>query len=154
MIWEDIGRRYMNVEGMLPFENLVSEYIKETGNNIIYRSTPVFTGNNLLADGVLLEAYSVEDNGAGITFCVFCYNVQPDIQIDYQTGASVIDGTTPAVIPESQPSTESPKSDAVYRTPSGKKYHFDPECGGKNSYETTLEDAKKVGLTPCSKCVQ
>ena len=80
------GTRYLNVEGMLPFENLVDDYIEETKNHVMYRSTPVFTDDNLVADGVLMEAYSVEDNGAGISFCVFCYNVQPEITIDYKTG--------------------------------------------------------------------
>ena len=82
------GTRYMNVDGMLPFENMVDDYIEETGNNVMYRVTPVFAGNNLVADGVLLEAYSVEDNGKGICFCIYCYNVQPGIFIDYATGKS------------------------------------------------------------------
>jgi DNA-entry nuclease len=76
------GTRYLNIQGMLPFENMVADYVKETGNHILYRSTPIFEGNNLLASGVLLEAYSVEDNGDGICFNVYCYNVQPDISIN------------------------------------------------------------------------
>ncbi len=80
------GTRYMNVDGMLPFENKIDDYIDRTGNNVVYRVTPVFTNGNLLADGVLLEAYSVEDNGKGICFCVFCYNVQPNVIIDYKSG--------------------------------------------------------------------
>ena len=82
------GTRYMNTEGMLPFENEIDDYIDKTGNNVMYRVTPVFSGKNLVADGVLLEAYSVEDNGKGICICVFCYNVQPCIMIDYATGES------------------------------------------------------------------
>ncbi len=82
------GTRYMNVEGMLPFENMVADYVKETGNHVMYRVTPVFNGSNLVADGVLMEAKSVEDNGEGILFNVFCYNVQPGITIDYATGDS------------------------------------------------------------------
>ena len=82
------GTRYLNVDGMLPFENMVDDYIDNTGNSVMYRSTPVFTKNNLVADGVLMEAYSIEDNGAGISFCVFCYNVQPSITINYATGDS------------------------------------------------------------------
>lgn len=82
------GTRYLNVDGMLPFENMVDSYIEDTGNHVMYRVTPVFKENNLLADGVLIEAYSVEDNGQGISFCVYCYNVQPSIIIDYATGAS------------------------------------------------------------------
>lgn len=80
------GTRYLNVDGMLPFENKIDAYIEKTGNNVVYRVTPVFTNGNLLADGVLLEAYSIEDKGKGISFCVFCYNVQPNIVIDYKTG--------------------------------------------------------------------
>lgn len=82
------GTRYMNVEGMLPFENMVADYVKETGNHVLLRVTPVFKENNLLAEGVLMEAQSVEDRGNGILFCVFCYNVQPGIVIDYATGES------------------------------------------------------------------
>ena len=82
------GTRYLNVEGMLPYENMVDDYIDYTGNHVMYRVTPVFTGDNLVADGVLMEAYSVEDNGKGIQFCVYCYNVQPNINIDYATGES------------------------------------------------------------------
>lgn len=82
------GTRYLNIEGMLPFENLIDEYIENTGNNVMYRVTPVFKENNLVADGVLLEAYSVEDDGQGVLFCVYCYNVQPTITIDYTTGES------------------------------------------------------------------
>lgn len=80
------GTRYMNVEGMLPFENMVSEYVKETNNHVLYRVTPVFEGDNLLASGVVMEALSMEDNGEGICFNVYCYNVQPGVVIDYQTG--------------------------------------------------------------------
>ena len=83
------GTRYFNVNGMLPFENKVADYIKENENNhVLYRVTPVFEGNNLLATGVEIEAYSVEDNGQGVCFNVFIYNVQPGISIDYATGKS------------------------------------------------------------------
>lgn len=82
------GTRYMNVEGMLPFEITVAEYVEETGNHVMYRVTPVFSGSNLVADGVIMEAYSVEDEGAGVNFCVYVYNVQPGVKIDYETGES------------------------------------------------------------------
>lgn len=144
------GTRYLNIDGMLPFENDIAEYVEKTGNHVMYRVSPVFTGNNLVADGVLLEAYSVEDNGKGISFCVYCYNVQPDITIDYATGKSYGGNTS-----VSKPTTNNSGADVntgIYRTPSGKKYHFDAECGGKNSYATTLDKAKAAGLTPCSKC--
>ena len=82
------GTRYLNVDGMLPFENMVADYVKETDNHVLYRVTPIFTGDNLVADGVLMERYYVEDEGDGICFCVYAYNVQPGITIDYATGDS------------------------------------------------------------------
>lgn len=85
------GTRYMNVEGMLPFENMIADYVKETENHVLYRVTPVFVGDNLVSHGVLMEAYSVEDEGEGITFCVFAYNVQPGISINYKNGKSKLD---------------------------------------------------------------
>lgn len=84
------GTRYLNIEGMKPFEDKVAAYIKAEGNHVLYRATPIYEGKNLLASGVQLEAYSVEDNGKGICFNVFCYNVQPGISIDYETGKSEI----------------------------------------------------------------
>ena len=80
------GTRYLNVDGMLPFENQVSNYIKSTNNHVLYRVTPHFEGNNPIASGVQIEAKSVEDNGKGIQFNVYCYNVQPRVKIDYATG--------------------------------------------------------------------
>lgn len=82
------GTRYFNVQGMLPFENLTADYVKETGNHVLYRVTPIFEGDNLVASGVLMEAESVEDEGDGVLFCVYVYNVQPGVSIDYATGKS------------------------------------------------------------------
>ena len=82
------GTRYLNIEGMLPFENLTADYVKETGNHVAYRVTPIFAGNELVARGVLMEGWSVEDKGDGVCFCVFCFNAQPGITIDYATGDS------------------------------------------------------------------
>lgn len=82
------GTRYLNVDGMLPFENEVADYVNDTDNHVLYRVTPVFSGDNLLASGVIIEAKSVEDNGAGVQFNVYCYNVQPGISIDYIDGQS------------------------------------------------------------------
>ena len=85
------GTRYLNVEGMLPFENKVADYIKSNKkNHVLYRVTPIFKGNNLVASGVQMEAWSVEDNGQGVCFNIYCYNVQPGIVIDYATGESQI----------------------------------------------------------------
>ena len=82
------GTRYMNTEGMLPFENKIAEYVKDSGNHVLYRVTPIYQGENLIASGVQMEAKSVEDNGKGICFNVYCYNVQPGITINYKTGDS------------------------------------------------------------------
>lgn len=85
------GTRYLNIEGMLPFENQVHNYIEDTGNHVMYRVTPIYDGDNLVASGVLMEGYSVEDSGEGICFNVFCYNAQPHIVIDYKDGSSRAD---------------------------------------------------------------
>lgn len=82
------GTRYLNVDGMLPFENEVADYVDETDNHVLYRVTPVFSDDNLVASGVIIEAKSVEDKGAGVQFNVYCYNVQPGISIDYIDGQS------------------------------------------------------------------
>ena len=85
------GTEYLNIEGMLPFENKVAKYIEENPNNhVLYRVTPVFESNNLLASGVEIEAWSIEDEGRGICFNVYCYNIQPGIEIDYSTGESYL----------------------------------------------------------------
>lgn len=82
------GTRYLNVVGMLPFENMVDSYVEETGNHVLYRVTPIFDGDNLVASGVQMEAFSVEDEGEGICFNVYAYNVQPGVAINYATGES------------------------------------------------------------------
>ena len=88
------GTRYLNIEGMLPFENMVADYVKETGNHVLYRVTPIFSGNNLLASGVTIEGKSVEDNGKEICFYVYCYNVQPGVNINYADGSNAALGQT------------------------------------------------------------
>ncbi len=162
------GTKYLNINGMLPFENMVADYIRETGNHVAYRITPMYDGDNLLASGVRMEAYSVEDDGEGICFHVYCYNVQPDIIIDYRTGDSAassggIATTSSRVTTSSQTTTsrvtqtndkQPANGQTVYRTPSGKRYHLDQDCGGKNSYSVTLDQATSAGLTPCQKCAQ
>lgn len=104
------GTRYLNVEGMLPFENMVADYVLETGNHVLYRVTPVFEGDNLVASGVLMESMSVEDQGEDIMFNVYCYNIQPGVVIDYATGDSHLEEgveTEPATtkIAETEPAT-------------------------------------------------
>lgn len=86
------GTRYMNIEGMLPFENMVADYVEKTENHVMYRVTPIFNGLDYVARGVLMEAYSVEDNGRGVCFCIYAYNVQPGVTIDYFTGVNVANG--------------------------------------------------------------
>ena len=98
------GTRYLNTKGMLPFENMVADYIKDTGNHVMYRCTPVFAENELVARGVHLEAYSVEDKGDGICFNVFIFNVQPGIKIDYLTGESSLEDESTAPTPTPKPS--------------------------------------------------
>lgn len=82
------GTRYFNAEGMLPFEEEVGDYVRATKNHVLYRVTPIFEGDNLVASGVRMEAYSVEDDGRGVCFDVFVYNIQPGVEIDYSTGES------------------------------------------------------------------
>lgn len=91
------GTRYLNVNGMLPFENMVADYVDETGNHVLYRVTPEFNGNELVCRGVLMEAKSVEDNGEGIEFCVYVYNVQPGVTINYETGDSCLGNSNSVV---------------------------------------------------------
>ncbi len=88
--WKNLitGTRYLNIEGMLPYEEETGDYVRATGNHVLYRVTPVFQGGELVARGVHMEAYSIEDDGAGVSFNVYCYNVQPGIGIDYATGDS------------------------------------------------------------------
>ena len=89
------GTRYVNVQGMLPYENMIADYIKETNNHVLYRVTPIYQGNNLVSSGIQLEAYSIEDDGDGICFHVYLYNVQPGVVIDYATGESWLDPNYP-----------------------------------------------------------
>lgn len=125
------GTRYMNVEGMLPFENMVADYIKETNGHVLYRVTPVFEGENLLAKGVRMEAYSVEDEGEGVCFHVFVYNVQPGIHLDYATGESWQEG-------DGAQNTEMTNEEMGIRGNSRSKiYH----CPGQAAYEE-MADSK------------
>ena len=154
------GTRYLNVEGMLPFENLVADYVNNTGNHALYRVTPMFSGSNLVANGVLIEAKSVEDNGGGILFNVYCYNVQPGVGINYENGDSWLDGTTGSASSGSDTSaTENSAADSsnsetmVHITATGKKYHR-AGCRTlkKSDTEVTLDEAKSMGLSPCGIC--
>ena len=168
------GTRYLNIEGMLPFENMVADYIQETDNHVLYRVTPIFEGNNLLANGVLMEGYSVEDKGAGVSYCVFAYNVQPGIEIDYATGESKLADSaqqeeqktatvtpTPSPEPEKQePATGSEASQADYiLNTNTKKFHY-PTCSSvkdmkdknKQEFFGTRDEAISNGYFPCGRC--
>lgn len=150
------GTRYMNVEGMLPFENMVADYIKETGNHVLYRAIPFFEGENLVASGVVMEAFSVEDEGEGVCFHVYVYNVQPGVEIDYATGESWETGDSASSALESQ--AEEQETDYVLNT-SSKKFHR-PDCpsvdsmSGKNrqEYHGTREELIAQGYEPCGSC--
>ena len=175
------GTRYLNVQGMLPFETKVCDYVKNTGNHVLYRVTPIFDGDNLLADGVLMEAYSVEDVGEGISFCVFAYNVQPGIGIDYATGDNWAEGSgtyqstvasvaeeTPVpqpetdtavqITPESSVSQESRETTYVLNT-NTKKFHY-PTCSSvddmkeknKQNYTGSRDEVINMGYVPCKRC--
>lgn len=150
------GTRYMNVEGMLPFENMVADYIKETGNHVLYRAIPIFEGENLVASGVVMEAFSVEDEGEGVCFHVYVYNVQPGVEIDYATGESWETGDSASSALESQ--AEEQETDYVLNT-SSKKFHR-PDCSSVDSmseknrqeYHGTREELIAQGYEPCGSC--
>lgn len=150
------GTRYMNVEGMLPFENMVADYIKETGNHVLYRAIPIFEGENLVASGVVMEAFSVEDEGEGVCFHVYVYNVQPGVEIDYATGESWETGDSAFSALESQ--AEEQETDYVLNT-SSKKFHR-PDCSSVDSiseknrqeYHGTREELIAQGYEPCGSC--
>lgn len=144
------GTSYMNVEGMLPFENMIADYVKETDNHVIYRVTPVFYAEELVARGVLMEAYSIEDGGEGILFNVFCYNVQPGIIINYPDGQSGTDGNfTP----------EDESNDYYILNTNTKKFH-EADCGnGQKTKEENKEISYldrdsliEMGYSPCGNC--
>lgn len=150
------GTRYLNVEGMLPFENMVADYIKETGNHVLYKATPLYAGDNLVATGVQMEAQSVEDDG--IQFNVFCYNVQPGVSIDYTTGDSWQDDLTPASDQNSAPTEEPVGTTYIININTG-KFHY-PTCrsvkqmNDSNKKEVTgnREDLISQGYSPCRNC--
>ena len=146
------GTRYLNIDGMLPFENFIADYVKTTENHVIYRVTPIFKGENLLASGVQIEAKSVEDGGEGVCFNVYAYNSQPDIVIDYATGNSHLKG-------ESVDETVSNTTQYVINK-SSMKFHT-PDCSSvknmkpenKEYTKKTAEELEKDGYLPCKACI-
>lgn len=119
------GTRYLNVEGMLPFENMVADFVKESGNHVMYRVTPIFEGDNLLADGVQMEGYSIEDEGESICFNVFVFNVQPGIYIDYTNGKSALENES------SKKNVKSSSKTEIRGNSNSMIYH----CLGQRDYE-------------------
>lgn len=147
------GTRYMNVEGMLPFENEVADYIKETGNHVMYRVTPIFEEENLVASGVQMEAESVEDEGEGVSFNVYVYNVQPGVEIDYATGES---RESDKVVE----TKESTLGETTYILNKNNQKFHKPECSSvkemkaknKKRYTGKRSDLLKQGYEPCGRC--
>ena len=163
------GTRTMNVQGMLPYENRVAAYVESTGNHVLYRSTPWFEGDELVARGVLLEAASVEDRGAGLSFCAWCYNVEPGVEIDYATGESRLaqESATP-LAPEVQGASEGASATEEAPNPDVRtyvlnknthKFHY-PDCSSvadmaehnKWVFEGTREEVANMGFEPCKRC--
>lgn len=146
------GSHYFNVEGMLPWEGRTANYVRDTGNHVLYRVTPVYEEDNMVASGVIMEAVSIEDDGAGLQFCVYCYNVfsNPETVIDYKTGEVLV-----AVESEG----ENRPVKYVLNT-SSLKIHY-PDCKSvmdmaehnkKFVYDETVDDLAELGYTPCGNC--
>lgn len=146
------GTRYLNVTGMLKFEDMVADYIEETENHVMYRVTPLFKDNELVARGVLMEGYSVEDNGKGICYNVYCYNNQPGIEIDYKTGESK--ATSEKYIFDDEGITE------TFIVNTGSKKFHKSDCTAvekikeenKKNYIGTRESLIDNGYSPCKQC--
>lgn len=157
------GTRSFNTQGMLPFENEVADYVKETGNHVLYRVTPVFEGDNLLAKGVTMEAYSVEDDGEGVCFHVFVPNVEPGVMIDYATGESREDDGAGSAENEDGPldveNAREGQERAYVLNVNTKRFHL-PECGSveqikpknRKEYVGTREELVADGYQPCGSC--
>ena len=154
------GTRYMNMEGMLPFENMVAAYIEETDNHVMYRVTPIFTENNLLADGVQMEAFSVEDNGKGISFNVFVYNMQPGIEINYLDGTSKLESDSDFEETVEKQNIQNEKNDTIYILNTNTMKFHSEDCSSikdikpknKESYNGTKAWLIDNGYSSCGIC--
>ena len=148
------GTRYLNTQGMLPFENLIADYVQETDNHVLYRVTPIFDGDDLVASGVVMEAQSVEDGGEGVSFNVYAYNVQPGVEIDYATGESAL-----APMDDTQTGNDTAGETAYILNTGSLKFHL-PDCSGAASIsagnrETYTGDRQTLidrGYAPCGAC--
>jgi DNA-entry nuclease len=144
------GTRYMNVQGMLPFEDMVADYVKETDNHVLYRVTPIFLDNEMLARGVLMEAVSVEDDGDGVCFNVFCYNVQPKVRIYYTNGENYSEEENNEAIDEN--------ASYILNTSSHKFHRVDCTAvkdivsGNRKGFNGTREELILDGYSPCGSC--
>ncbi len=160
------GTRFMNVDGMLPYENEVASYVRSTGNHVLYRVTPCFEGDELVARGVLMEAYSVADSGAGLSFCVWAYNAQPGIRIDYADGNSEQMASLPAAGKSEASASasageeaETPQVRSYVLNTSSKKFHL-PSCdsaakisdANKSERDAAREELIAEGYEPCGRC--
>lgn len=161
------GTRYMNVEGMLPFEDQVADYVQETGNHVLYRVTPIFSGSELVARGVQMEALSVEDGGEGVCFNVYVYNCQPGVTVDYATGDSWLTGDAPNDSSDAQAESDADSNsggqtageETYILNTSSMKFH-DPDCAGAASikeenrevYTGSREELIAEGYAPCGQC--
>lgn len=149
------GTRYFNVDGMLPFENLVADYVKETKNHVMYRVTPIYDGDDLVAKGVCMEAYSVEDEGEGVMFNVFVYNNQPGVIIDYATGESRLSDENT----QNNASSDNDKNQQYVLNTNSKKIHK-PDCtsvsdmnpDNKQMVTQTKASLISAGYSPCGVC--
>lgn len=149
------GTNYMNHEGMLPYENEVADYVWDTGNHVLYRVTPIFVGDELMARGVHMEAESVEDGGAGVSFNIYCFNVQPGLEIDYETGEN---WRAESASTESAEQGGATQTTYILNTGS-KKFHM-PECDSvedirghnKQEYTGTRDEIIAQGYEPCGRC--
>ncbi len=160
------GTRYMNTEGMLPFENKVADYVRSTRNHVLYRVTPIFDGDNLLASGVEMEAWSVEDNGAGVCYDVYCYNVQPGVAITYASGRSKSDGTisgrsrTKGSTSSAASKRKTSSAQTKYVLNTGTMKFHRSNCSAvptiapenKRTYSGKRRNLIKKGYTPCGMC--
>lgn len=154
------GTRYLNLEGMLTLENQVYSYVVSTGNHVFYRVTPRFLGENLLATGVEIEAYSIEDQGKGICFHVFCFNVQPGVVIDYATGGSYVETTITRNNSDVESSAFVPSEGVTYILNTNTKRFHNPTCKSvqemkaKNRKEFfgTRDELIEQGFIPCGRC--
>ena len=153
------GTRWLNVQGMLPFENMVADYVKQTENHVLYRVTPIFENQNLVASGVQMEAESVEDQGEGICFNVFIFNIQPGIVIDYATGDSYESEDWQAALGLGDENSEAAPAELYIVNMKSKKFH-DPECASVSDMEEKNklefygdeEDLVILGYIPCKRC--